>query len=51
MNRHRKAIYAMRREILLQDDISKRIKAYIEEESEVIADSPDLLEPIIMKRL
>jgi preprotein translocase subunit SecA len=45
MNRHRKAIYAMRREILLQEDIQKRIKAYIEEESETIANSPDLLGP------
>lgn len=43
MNRHRKAIYAMRREILMQEDISKRIKAYIDEESELIADSPELL--------
>ncbi len=43
MNRHRKAIYAMRREILLQEDISKRIKAYIDEESSIIADSPELL--------
>jgi preprotein translocase subunit SecA len=43
MNRHRKAIYAMRREILVQDDISKRIKAYINEETELIADSPELL--------
>jgi preprotein translocase subunit SecA len=43
MNRHRKAIYAMRREILVQDDISKRIKAYIDEETELIADSPELL--------
>ena len=43
MNRHRKAIYAMRREILMQEDISKRIKAYIDEESEIISDSPDLL--------
>lgn len=45
MNRHRKAIYAMRREILLQENIQKRIRAYIEEESEIIADSPDLLGP------
>ena len=43
MNRHRKAIYSMRREILLQEDISKRIKAYIDEETEVIANSPELL--------
>jgi len=31
MNRHRKAIYAMRREILFSDDISKRIKIFTEE--------------------
>lgn len=32
MNRHRKAIYAMRREILKQQDISKRIKLFVEDE-------------------
>ncbi len=40
MNRHRKATYAMRREILKADDISKRIKVYIEEEIKLLADSP-----------
>jgi preprotein translocase subunit SecA len=40
MNRHRKATYAMRREILKADDISKRIKAYIDEEVGLLADSP-----------
>ncbi len=39
MNRHRKATYAMRKEILKQTDISKRIKAYIEEEAQAIAAS------------
>jgi preprotein translocase subunit SecA len=43
MNRHRRAIYSMRREILLQEDISKRIKVYIEQEIEAIANSPALL--------
>jgi preprotein translocase subunit SecA len=43
MNRHRKAIYAMRREILIQPDISKRIKSYIDQEIKEIAESPDLL--------
>jgi preprotein translocase subunit SecA len=43
MNRHRKAIYAMRREILIQSDISKRIKVYIEQEVTAIAESPELL--------
>lgn len=40
MNRHRKATYAMRREILTQKDISKRIYVLIEEEVGVVADSP-----------
>ncbi|HUB93064.1 MAG TPA: preprotein translocase subunit SecA [Verrucomicrobiae bacterium] len=40
MNRHRRATYAMRREILKADDISKRVKAYIEDEINLLADSP-----------
>ena len=40
MNRHRRATYAMRGEILKTDDISKRIKAYIEDEVAALADSP-----------
>ncbi len=40
MNRHRKATYAMRHEILRSDDISKRIRAYIEEEIALLANSP-----------
>ncbi len=51
MNRHRKATYAMRREILKADDISKRVKVYIEEEVSILADSPlrttDDFEPMI----
>lgn len=43
MNRHRKAIYSMRREILRATDISKRIKLSIEEEVHFIASSPNLL--------
>ena len=39
MNRHRKATYAMRREILHQPDISKRIKLFLEEEAQLMADS------------
>lgn len=39
MNRHRKAIYAMRREILRSNDISKRIKIFIEEEALSLATS------------
>lgn len=40
MNRHRKAVYAMRREVLRSEDISKRIKALIEEEAAAMAASP-----------
>lgn len=40
MNRHRKATYAMRREVLLATDISKRIRILIEEEAEALAKSP-----------
>ncbi len=43
MNRHRKATYAMRREILLREDISKRVKLFIEEEVKSLANSPHLL--------
>jgi preprotein translocase subunit SecA len=37
MNRHRKATYAMRREILRAQDISKRITIFIEEEAHALA--------------
>jgi len=40
MNRHRKATYAMRKEILKADDISKRIRVYIEDEVKLLAESP-----------
>ncbi|CAN5129772.1 preprotein translocase subunit SecA [soil metagenome] len=43
MNRHRKAIYSMRREVLRSDDISKRIKTLVEEEAHAIATSPMLM--------
>jgi preprotein translocase subunit SecA len=39
MNRHRKAIYTMRREVLMQPDISKRIKLMIDEEVHALATS------------
>jgi preprotein translocase subunit SecA len=39
MNRHRKAIYAMRREILRSENISKRIKIMIEDEARTLATS------------
>lgn len=40
MNRHRKAIYAMRREVLMQTDISKRIKLMVDDEAAALAASP-----------
>lgn len=43
MNRHRKATYAMRREILMREDISKRVKLFIDEEVKALANSPHLL--------
>ncbi len=39
MNRHRKAIYAMRREVLMQTDISKRIRLMIEDEVHALSTS------------
>ena len=41
MNRHRKAIYAMRREILVSEDIKPRITKLIEDEAEATAKHPD----------
>jgi preprotein translocase subunit SecA len=43
MNRHRKATYAMRKEILKSEDISKRIKVLIEEEAKALSESPVLM--------
>ncbi len=40
MNRHRKAIYSMRREVLRSSDISKRIAALVNEEAHDLALSP-----------
>ncbi|MBI1856666.1 preprotein translocase subunit SecA [Candidatus Saccharibacteria bacterium] len=40
MNRHRRAIYTMRREILEDIDIKKRINVFIEEESKQLEASP-----------
>jgi preprotein translocase subunit SecA len=39
MNRHRKAVYAMRKEILKAKDISKRIKIFIDDESHELVTS------------
>jgi preprotein translocase subunit SecA len=40
MNRHRKAIYAMRREILRSGDISKRVRILLDDETHGLATSP-----------
>lgn len=40
MNRHRKATYIMRREILKHADISNRVKTFIHSEAKEIASSP-----------
>lgn len=40
MNRHRRATYTMRREILKQPNISARIKAIIDQETAELANSP-----------
>ncbi len=42
MNRHRKATYAMRNEVLNQTDIKKRVTIFIEEEAAMLAKSEDL---------
>jgi preprotein translocase subunit SecA len=39
MNRHRKATYAMRREILKTTDIKKRIKLFVEDEVRMLANA------------
>jgi preprotein translocase subunit SecA len=41
MNRHRRAIYSMRREVLRAEDISARIKKMIEEEVEWLTNHPE----------
>lgn len=43
MNRHRRAVYTMRREILMQTDIKKRIKVFIEQEAKALTNSELLL--------
>jgi preprotein translocase subunit SecA len=51
MNRHRRATYAMRKEILKSEDISKRIRLFVEEEVSALAVSPllttDQFEPMV----
>jgi len=43
MNRHRKATYSMRHEILRQPDIRKRIDQIIEQQVQAVATSPELM--------
>ncbi len=45
MNRQRRAIYTMRREILMHTDVSGRIKSLIKEESEALANHPEAASP------
>lgn len=45
MNRQRRAIYAMRREILRETDISPRIKKLITEEAQAMAGHPESASP------
>jgi len=40
MNRHRRATYVMRREILMQPNINKRIKIFVEDEVRMLVASP-----------
>jgi preprotein translocase subunit SecA len=42
MNRHRKATYAMRREVLNQIDVKKRINIFIDDEVKVMSQSDNL---------
>jgi preprotein translocase subunit SecA len=42
MNRHRKAIYAIRRQILVEPDIHSRIETLVNEEASLIATSPKI---------
>lgn len=43
MNRHRRAIYSLRREVLRAEDISPRIKKFISEEAEYLTNHPESL--------
>ncbi|HKR82139.1 MAG TPA: preprotein translocase subunit SecA [Candidatus Saccharimonadales bacterium] len=42
MNRHRKATYTMRREVLNQVDVKKRVNIFIDDEVKALAQSDDL---------
>ena len=41
MNRHRKAVYSLRREVLRAEDISARVKKFISEEASSLVSHPD----------
>ncbi len=41
MNRHRKAVYALRSEVLQAEDISARVKKFITEEADALVAHPD----------
>ncbi len=53
MNRHRRATYSMRKEILLRADIKKRITIFINEEADALATSPhatsDMFEELLVE--
>lgn len=53
MNRHRRATYAMRKEILHQADIAKRVRIFIEDEARSLANSPlgttDMYEALVVE--
>lgn len=55
MNRHRRATYTMRKEVLQATDISKRVKVYIDEEVRLLAEAPerttDNYEPLVKELL
>ena len=55
MNRHRRAIYTLRREILEDIDIRKRVEQFIKEETENIASlattNPDTIQDIITETI
>lgn len=55
MNRHRRATYAMRKEVLRTTDISKRIRAYVEEEMKALSVLPqrnsEEFEPLVRELL
>lgn len=41
MNRHRRAVYVMRKEILMQAEITPRIRVFIDQMADILASSPE----------